>query len=76
MMIFDMSEKPINTRDFDPGKCNACGLCVTVCAHGGFVLAMQGVEMLIDADCEICKQCELVCPTGAISFPFEIVEEP
>jgi ferredoxin len=28
-------------------------------------------------DCGWCAQCELVCPNGVISFPYEIVtEEP
>ena len=75
-MLVDMSGKSINTRSFDRSKCNGCGLCVTVCAHGGFVMAADIVELCTDAECEICQQCELVCPTGAISFPFEIVEEP
>ena len=60
---------------FDQEKCNGCRLCVSVCMHGGFVLKENSVEMNTGADCDWCQDCELVCPTGAISFPFEVVEE-
>ena len=66
-----MSEAP----RFEKEKCNECGLCVSVCQHGGFVLRGDSVEMSAEAECVWCQDCELVCPTGAISFPFEIVEE-
>ena len=60
---------------FEQDKCNGCHLCVSVCMHGGFVLREGSVEMNIEAECDWCQDCELVCPTGAISFPFEVVEE-
>ncbi len=67
-----MSDVP----EFDREKCNDCRLCVSVCAHGGFfVCGDDTVAMNAEADCDWCQDCELVCPTGAISFPFEVVEE-
>jgi MinD superfamily P-loop ATPase len=67
----EMKEMPV----FDRGKCNDCGLCVSVCVCGGFILVKETVSFCDDADCDDCQQCEIVCPTGAISFPFEIVDE-
>ena len=66
-----MSEMP----SFERAKCDNCGLCVTVCVQGGFVLIGQIVETNLDVECDNCQQCEMVCPTGAITFPFEIIEE-
>jgi ferredoxin len=43
--------------------------------HGGFVLKGDLVRMNSEAECDWCQDCEMVCPTGAISFPFEVVEE-
>jgi len=63
------------TPTFVPEKCNGCLLCVSVCSHGGFVVVDERVQMNVEADCDWCQDCELVCPTGAISFPFEVVEE-
>ncbi len=60
---------------FEQTKCNGCGLCVSVCAKGGFILVDEKICTIENAECDNCQQCELVCPTGAISFPFEIVEE-
>ena len=66
----EMSEAP----EFEPDKCNGCRLCVSVCTHGGFVVIGEAIHMNAEAECDWCQDCELVCPTGAISFPFEVVE--
>jgi len=61
---------------FDVEKCDGCQLCISVCQRGGLRSAGESIEVVF-ADCDECGQCELVCPTGAISFPFEVViEEP
>lgn len=58
-------------------KCNGCGLCVIVCRCNALVLVNNVVTVVEVEDCGWCAQCEAVCPTGAISCPFEIViEEP
>ena len=64
-------ERPV----VDPEKCNGCGLCVSVCPHGGFVMVGNVARVIETDDCEWCTQCEAVCPTGAISCFFEIVIE-
>jgi ferredoxin len=60
--------------DFDRERCNGCGLCLSVCGHNGFLLDGKVIEINVEAECVVCKDCELVCPTGALTFPFEIVE--
>ena len=54
-------------------KCDGCGLCIGVCAQHGLVLVDNVVTLVEKVECDWCTQCEAVCPTGAISCPFEIV---
>jgi MinD superfamily P-loop ATPase len=58
-------------------KCNGCGLCVSVCRCNALVVVNNVITALDVDDCGWCTQCEAVCPTGAITCPFEIIiEEP
>ena len=66
-----MGEKPI----INIAKCNGCGLCVSVCACGSFVMVSNVVTVIEVEECDWCTLCEAVCPTGAILCPFEIVIE-
>ena len=59
----------------DPEKCNGCGLCITVCLCESLVMVNNVVTVIETEDCGWCLQCEVVCPTGAIACPFEIVLE-
>jgi len=59
----------------DQAKCNGCGLCITVCACHGLVLLDNVISLIETVECDWCTECELVCPTGAIVCPFEIVIE-
>ena len=66
-----MAEMPL----IDPGKCNGCGLCIGVCSCNALVLVNDKIIVIETEECHWCTQCEAVCPTGAISCPFEIVFE-
>jgi 2-oxoglutarate ferredoxin oxidoreductase subunit delta len=59
----------------DGNKCQACGLCVSVCGAGVLLLADNVATVAQIEDCDWCTMCELVCPNTAISCPFEIVIE-
>ena len=59
----------------DQEKCNGCGLCVRVCYCSAFVLIDNVITVIETEECGWCTQCEVVCPTGAIRCPFEIVIE-
>jgi len=65
----------IDMPHLNQAKCNACGLCVSVCARLGLVLNEKNIRFLESVECDWCQQCELVCPTGAVTFPFEVVIE-
>ncbi|MFC2020620.1 ATP-binding protein [Chloroflexota bacterium] len=56
-------------------KCNGCGLCIEVCACQALVLVGNVITVIETEACGWCLQCEIVCPTGAITCPFEIVIE-
>jgi MinD superfamily P-loop ATPase len=68
-----MAEMPI----IDLNKCDGCGLCVSVCHCNALVLVRNVITITETAECDWCTDCEVVCPTGAISCPFEIIiQEP
>jgi MinD superfamily P-loop ATPase len=67
----------IETPVIHPEKCEGCGLCVDVCHLHALGIVNNVVTFVIRVDCDWCADCELVCPTGAIGCPFEIViQEP
>ena len=66
-----MSEMPI----IESGKCNGCGLCISVCSCNALIIVNNVVVIIETEECGWCTLCEAVCPTGAISCPFEIVIE-
>jgi len=59
----------------DQARCNGCGLCVSVCRCGALVLINNVITVVETEECRWCTYCEAVCPTEAISCPFEIVIE-
>ena len=65
--------------EIDWNKCNGCGLCVGVCSCQVLVLVDNTVEVREKRECHQCTRwctmCEMVCPTGAIQCPFEVVIE-
>jgi MinD superfamily P-loop ATPase len=75
-MFDDLDSEMTEMPRFEPEKCNGCLLCLSICVHGGFTLSGETIIINAEAECDYCQQCELVCPTGAISFPFDVVEEP
>jgi ferredoxin len=64
-----MIEMPI----IDVERCDGCGLCVGVC-HCNALAIIEGIVAISESvECDWCTDCEAVCPTGAISCPFEII---
>ncbi|UCE98254.1 MAG: 4Fe-4S binding protein [Dehalococcoidia bacterium] len=59
----------------DEEKCDGCGLCISVCLNHGLTIVNEVVARVEGVDCDWCAQCEIVCATGAICCPFEIVIE-
>lgn len=68
-----MVEMPV----IDPKKCDGCGLCVDVCHCNALAIVNNIITIIETVECDWCTDCELACPTGAISCPFEIIiQEP
>ena len=63
----------------DQRKCQRCGLCVSICQCGILVMEDDGVRIVGNVNCgrctRWCNTCELVCPNGAITCPFEVCSE-
>lgn len=55
-----------------PEKCDGCGICVDVCERDLLYLDNHSVAIKNDLECNWCGDCETVCPSGAISCPFDI----
>lgn len=64
-----MIEMPV----MDPEKCDGCGLCVGVCHCNALAIFNTVVTFIETVECDWCTDCEIVCSTGAISCPFEII---
>lgn len=45
--------------------CIGCGICVKTCTHGAITLT-DNVAYIDPAKCKLCRECEAMCPTGAI----------
>ena len=51
--------------------CIGCGICVKTCTHDAIVLE-NNVAYIDFSKCKLCRECEAMCPTGAIhgvNFP-------
>lgn len=59
--------------DIDLTKCNGCGWCASVCGCGALNFVGGRIEIVETEVCDWCIQCELVCPTGALTCRFEII---
>ena len=59
--------------EVDISCCNGCGSCVTVCNGNALSIVNNVVTVAETEKCGWCTECEAVCPTGAISCPFEIL---
>jgi Fe-S-cluster-containing hydrogenase component 2 len=51
--------------------CIGCGLCAKTCIHEAITMAVN-LAWIDSYKCKLCRECEAVCPTGAIhgvNFP-------
>lgn len=57
----------------DRDKCTGSGNCVEHCPTNAIELVSGKAMIVRPEDCNYCTDCEVVCPSGAIKCPFEIV---
>ncbi|MEW6554002.1 MAG: ferredoxin family protein [Actinomycetota bacterium] len=68
-----MAKSKVNTLEYDPARCNRCGLCAVVCPHGVFENGGDGPARLVDRDsCMECGACRLNCEAGAIKVDSDV----
>ena len=57
--------------------CIGCGICVKTCTHEAIVME-NNVAYIDPVKCKLCRECEAMCPTGAIhgvNFPKPLDKE-
>ncbi|MBQ4299382.1 MAG: RnfABCDGE type electron transport complex subunit B [Bacteroidales bacterium] len=57
--------------------CIGCGICVKTCTHDAIVME-NNIAYIDPAKCKLCRECEAMCPTGAIhgvNFPKALDKE-
>ncbi len=59
--------KNVATLSLDESRCVGCGMCVTVCPHGVFVLENMKARITDKDACMECGACAKNCPPAAIN---------
>ncbi|RMF03020.1 MAG: ferredoxin family protein [Chloroflexi bacterium] len=54
-------------------RCTGCGLCVRACPLGVLALHNKKPALVNPEACHYSGTCQEICPTQAISLPFEII---
>ena len=70
-------DKGPSARKACSAACIGCGICVKTCTHDAIVLE-NNVAWIDPAKCKLCRECEAMCPTGAIhgvNFPKPLDKE-
>ena len=70
-------EKGPAARKACSAACIGCGLCAKTCQHDAITVT-DNVAYIDFEKCKLCRECEAVCPTGAIhgvGFPKELDKE-
>jgi len=62
-----MAETKMNTLEYDPGLCNRCGMCATVCPHRVFADGDRAARLVDPDACMECGACALNCAADAIA---------
>lgn len=69
-VLFDES-RPVPIIDVE--KCNGCGLCVPACPNHAVEMQDNKAMVANPQACEYAGECELICPTQTITWPFLIL---
>ncbi len=70
-------DKGPSARKACAAACIGCGICAKTCTHDAIVLE-NNVAWIDPAKCKLCRECEAMCPTGAIhgvNFPKPLDKE-
>ena len=59
----------------DLEKCTGCGTCAAACYCGAVVIVDGKAHIIEMMMCGWCTVCEAICPSGALSCPYEIILE-
>ena len=69
----NMDKGPV-ARKACANACIGCGICVKTCTHEAITLE-NNIAYIDFSKCKLCRECEAMCPTGAIhgvNFPKEL----
>ncbi len=62
----DPKQIEMGVVEFDPGKCDGCGLCAKACPADAIVMSNKKAVLADRPECMACADCVAICSENAI----------